>query len=379
MNTQHNPAPKQTVSVSSKTGTRKKHRHSRTVRTIALTFSVILTIVGTLSMCAGIYIWQLLDLVVYDGEESQVFVDSLPEESDDVASDTVKITKVSANANVNDIAVPANSKNITNIMLIGVDSRSNSYSSTRSDTNIILSINKKAKTIKMVSLLRDTLVTIPGRDRDGDGMDDYAKLNAAYAYGGFSLLSKTLEQNFRIKIDQYITVNFVAFPLAVDAIGGLDFDITKSEAGQVPALGILETVDSKIFKPIGTSAGSYHMDGFQTLQYARIRHIDSDFSRTERQRKVVSALLAKAKTMNIGTLNSVLKSVLPQIQTNMSPSELSGYAANSLSYSSYTIENGYHIPEDKAYTGVSISGLGSCLQLTDPRTTVVNLQEYIYQ
>ena len=184
-------------------------------------------------------------------------------------------------ASVAEISVKGNTKNISNYLLIGVDSRSSSFRGL-SDTIIILTIDKKNKDIRLASLLRDTLVTIPGRDKNGDGKDDYAKLNAAYSYGGASLLLKTIEQNFRLKIDKHITVNFKAFSAAINAMGGIDIELTAAEAQHIK---------------IGSAAKKYTLNGHYALEYVRIRAIGTDFGGPSGSAKRSGRCL-KAKTMN---------------------------------------------------------------------------------
>ena len=203
-------------------------------------------------------------------------------------------------------------------------------------------------------------------------------MNAAYAYGGFNLLSKTIEQNFRLKIDKYVGVNFVVFPIAVDAMGGIDIYMTAKEASKVCAPGQKLEDWERGFKKIGTESKVYHLNGYQALQYSRIRHIDSDFNRTGRQRKVIEQLIVKAKTMSFGTLNTILNQVLPQVATNMSGDELMGYALNAGSYANYAIDTSFHLPENGKYKGWTLPGGGASLRLTDPVESVKSLHEWIY-
>ena len=268
-------------------------------------------------------------------------------------------------------------EDVTNILLIGIDGRTN-YSA-RSDSNMIVSINKKKKTIKFVSLLRDTCVTIPGRDKDGDGKDDYNKLNAAYAFGQEKLLFKTIEQNFRLKIDKYVGVNFVVFPIAVDKLGGIDIELTAKEATQIPKAGTTVTVETgdPNFVPMDNRAGTYHLNGFQTLQYVRIRHIDSDFGRVQRQQKAMNILLDKARRADIFTLMGMLDELLPQVKTNMGRGEVLNYVMDAGAYLSYDIMTTYHVPQDGAFLNKTING-GAMLVLKDPKQSVTDLHTYLY-
>lgn len=294
----------------------KRHRYKKSVRVTVSILSSLMVVVSVLLMTAGGYVMHAMNLIVGDEEIDGNYVDSLPpdDEDPDVSIDTSFNPSDYDKSEVSKITLRGNTKDVTNLLLLGIDARTMKERG-RSDSMIIVTINKKNKTIKLSSLLRDTAVTIPGRDKNGDGQDDYAKLNAAYAYGGFNLLSKTIEQNFRLKIDKYVGVNFVVFPIAVDAMGGIDIYMTAKEASKVCAPGQKLEDWERGFKKIGTESKVYHLNGYQALQYSRIRHIDSDFNRTGRQRKVIEQLIVKAKTMSFGTLNTILNQVLPQVAT----------------------------------------------------------------
>lgn len=354
----------------------KRHRYKKSVRVTVSILSSLMVVVSVLLMTAGGYVMHAMNLIVGDEEIDGNYVDSLPpdDEDPDVSIDTSFNPSDYDKSEVSKITLRGNTKDVTNLLLLGIDARTMKERG-RSDSMIIVTINKKNKTIKLSSLLRDTAVTIPGRDKNGDGQDDYAKLNAAYAYGGFNLLSKTIEQNFRLKIDKYVGVNFVVFPIAVDAMGGIDIYMTAKEASKVCAPGQKLEDWERGFKKIGTESKVYHLNGYQALQYSRIRHIDSDFNRTGRQRKVIEQLIVKAKTMSFGTLNTILNQVLPQVATNMSGDELMGYALNAGSYANYAIDTSFHLPENGKYKGWTLPGGGASLRLTDPVESVKSLHE----
>ena len=357
----------------------KRHRYKKSVRVTVSILSSLMVVVSVLLMTAGGYVMHAMNLIVGDEEIDGNYVDSLPpdDEDPDVSIDTSFNPSDYDKSEVSKITLRGNTKDVTNLLLLGIDARTMKERG-RSDSMIIVTINKKNKTIKLSSLLRDTAVTIPGRDKNGDGQDDYAKLNAAYAYGGFNLLSKTIEQNFRLKSDKYVGVNFVVFPIAVDAMGGIDIYMTAKEASKVCAPGQKLEDWERGFKKIGTESKVYHLNGYQALQYSRIRHIDSDFNRTGRQRKVIEQLILKAKTMSFGTLNTILNQVLPQVATNMSGDELMGYALNAGSYANYAIDTSFHLPEKGKYRGWKLPDGGASLQLTDPVESVKSLHEWIY-
>lgn len=357
----------------------REYRYSKTVRIWTTVGTSLMALLGVLCIVISCMGMHMLSLANFDnGEDSGDANADIPEDDDDVQYSDPFDPSIYENAtSVLEIPLRGNTDGVRNIMLLGVDGQSFSG---RSDTMIILSINDKNKTIRMVSLLRDTWVSVPGRDKNGDGEDDICKLNASYAYGKFRLLSNTIAQNFRVDIDEYIGVNFKVLPILIDAIGGLDVPLTAREMTQVPAKGCKVTASSKdpAFVPISGKPGVHHLDGFQALEYARIRAIDSDFKRTERQRKVVSLLIEKAKTMSYSQLIDMVYAALPHVSTNMSADEFLFFAANAVKYTSYAIETDFHIPEDKGYKGTYING-GSGLQILDPHATVTNLHKYLYE
>lgn len=243
------------------------------------------------------------------------------------------------------------SSSVRNILLIGSDSRGEDRG--RSDSMILLSINSRTNKISLVSLMRDSYVQIPGYGSD--------KLNAAYSYGGPELLMDTIEENFYIDIDDYFMVNFISFANIVDAVGGVEIEVSDEEADAINVL-----LDSKEGNTLfGTpdesdylsGGGTYKLNGKQALCYSRLRYVgNADFERTERQRKVLTEIIKSAGTTNPFKLGQSAKDVLPSMETNMSkfsmyllslrlPSLLIGYDIEQV-----------RIPAEDTYWGSTIDG-----------------------
>ena len=360
----------------------KKHRYATWVRTVTAVGAALMILVGTACVGGGAYVWQLLDRIDYD-EDGPGFTlpegsgEEYPDESyDPDASADASDSKVDDLPSLADIPVKGNTRDVTNILLVGIDGRKD-YNG-RSDSNIILSINKKDKTIKLVSIMRDLQVLIPGYDINGDGRDDLAKFNVAYNKG-INRTFRTIEQNFRIKIDQYVGVNFTAFSAAVDVMGGIDIELTDEEVGHIPANGVdvtLEDNDPK-FRPISSKGGSFHLDGFQALQYVRIRKAaGNDFARVQRQQKVINILLDMALS-NPLALPRLLEEILPNVATNMGKNEVLGYVRDALTYASYDIVTKYRLPQEKMFKDGKLRG-SDVLVLTDQRESVKELHSYLY-
>ena len=200
------------------------------------------------------------------------------------------------------------SKNVINCLLCGVDTEEGSDG--RTDAMILVSLNKKKKTISLVSFMRDSYTYM-----DINGSDRWYKINSAYNWGGAATLVQTIENNYKVEIDNYITVDFDTFPKLIDALGGVEVDVEEYEARY-----IRRTSSHKKF-PYGEGV---RLNGDQALIYSRIRHSDSDgdLSRTRRQRKLVTALIAKAQSASVGQLNNMMNLVLPYVQTNYRRSQI---------------------------------------------------------
>lgn len=191
-------------------------------------------------------------------------------------------------------------ENIIHILLIGEDARPGE-SRGRSDAMILCSINTAEKKLIVTSFMRDLYVTIPG-------YTDH-KLNSAYAWGGMKLLNETIRFNFGIEIDGNVAVNFETFQKVISLLGGVEIDLTAEEA-----------------RYLGCTEGVNRLNGSTALAYARIRSIgEGDFDRTDRQRKVIGALLEKCKAMPIGQLHGLLGEILPLMVTNMEETEILQY------------------------------------------------------
>ena len=199
-------------------------------------------------------------------------------------------------------------KDYRNIAIFGLDSRDNSFSNSRSDCIIIVSINKKTNDVKLTSVYRDTYVDI-----EGYGLD---KITHAYAYGGPELAINTLNKNLDLNITEFVTVNFDTVETIVDSIGGITLTITDSEASQIGF----------------SSGGTYTLDGKEALAYSRIRKIDSDYQRTERMRTVLEAVFNKVKKQELSEISNFVDIVLPHISTNMSTNSIISLVPSAVFY-----------------------------------------------
>ena len=170
--------------------------------------------------------------------------------------------------------------NIINFLLVGQDRRPGEYRS-RTDAMILVTVNKTAKAITMTSFLRDTWVKIPGYFNE--------RLNVPYVLGGFPLLNETLQYTFGISVDYNVEVDFDGFQKAIELVGGVDVELTAAEARHLNGQNYVWSLKE----------GTNTLDGEQALAYTRIRYLDNDFGRTNRQRTVLTALINNAKSLSV--------------------------------------------------------------------------------
>lgn len=294
---------------------------------------VALGIAVLLAVAAFLYVNGKLDLLRYnDGSVSEMGEIGAEEDQD---LDGTGLTHTEA-----DMAVPEGSpfadEDVLNILLVGTDERTEAVNDAdafthlnqldgtedttefsddaRADSMILVSMDIKDHVIRLVSIERGTGVPILL-----DGYEDqYDWITHTFRYGGPKLTMKTVEECFNIEVDHFVRVNFNSFVQIVNAVGGVDIDITEMEAKalnwEVPSnsMLIVNHVDP----------GLNHFDGYTALQYARLRKIDNDWKRVERQRTVIKAVLDQVRNASVMELDNLLNTVLPLIQTNFTKTEI---------------------------------------------------------
>ena len=213
---------------------------------------------------------------------------------------------------------------VQNIALLGIDSRADNDSG-RSDAIVILTIDKKHKKLKLTSIARDTYVSIDGHSKD--------KLTHAYAYGKSQLAVKTLNQNFGLEIEDYVTMNFYGLSRVIDYIGGVTIDVDEKERVEFNTVIFPEMQDLGFDCPNITNAGTQLLNGAQAVCYARIRHTDSDIMRGNRQKEVLTAMFAAVKSMNPLKLPKVAEMVISECQTSFSANDIIGLGTWALTFS----------------------------------------------
>lgn len=237
--------------------------------------------------------------------------------------------KIENTNNINSEDGLINDNMVLNTLLIGSDSMSTGDGG-RSDSLLILSLNVRNKKIKVTSIMRDTWVNIPGYGKD--------RMNAAYAYGGPKLTIETIQKNFGVLIDRYICVDFEGFCKIIDALGGIDIELTAKECSYINTY----SGDKHILK----GSGMKHLTGLQALHHSRNRNsIGSDYDRTSRQREVIRCTLESLKNSNATKITEMISTLAPLVTTNYKTSEITRLALNYAEYLNFPMEE-FRIPTD---------------------------------
>lgn len=285
---------------------------------------------------------------------SQIDLDDDVTDAEDSAKEDIDELEAYLKDNLKDgETIDINDKNVRNILLIGTDSRAKNGKGGRSDSMIIISINSKTKQIVMTSIMRDTYVNIPGAGSN--------RINAAHAFGGVELLLDTIEANFKISIDEYIKVNYYSFMDIVDTIGGVTLDVTKAEIrvmqSYIRSLNQLEGVSANEDMLYESDAGRIRLNGKQALAYSRVRYVgNGDFGRTERQRKVLTAIMQEAKGASLSELNDLANVLLPKVTTNLTQGDVLSLMLNAMDYLNYEVVS-CRMPIDGSYKYLTIRGM----------------------
>lgn len=314
------PLPQETRE--NKKQAKKKKPRKKWSKTKKILMSIICVLLALL-LAGGGYLWSKLSLINTGGEDWEE-VDTMEDDIDAATIDS--ITDASSltawlKAWHNNGGDHMSSKYVKNILLLGVDS-----DSSLSDTMMLVSVNRKTKKISMVSFYRDSYTYVKRKN----GKDSFTKLNAAYSYGGAELVRSTIENNYKIKIDEYALVDYDSFPKVIDALGGVTVNVTEKEAAY---LNKTWWKWSRTGNKISFTAGDMKMDGEHALMYCRIRKLDSDVNRTERQRKVIDAIIDKAQDATVSQLNSMVNTVFPYVTTSMTKTKIISYGTQALSES----------------------------------------------
>lgn len=294
------------------------------LKKILISFTIILTVT---TLAIGGALWYYVNQIPREAIETPV----VGNEDQNLLDENGIPTSTNNLGTSDDVADDLAQYNgeIKNILLLGIDSENGVG---RSDSMVILTVDKTTNKIKLTSLIRDSYVYIAGR-----GMD---KLNHAFSFGGPSLALRAVNTNFDLNINDYVTVNFDSITKIVDAVGGLDLELSSAEAKIVGVDG----------------AGVHHLNGARTLTYARIRSTaGGDFTRTLRHRKVLTAIAEKLMKLSPLAMAKAADNLLPLVKTSLSTGEILSLGSAAALGSYEVVQDSY--PEDETSKGVLIKGI----------------------
>ena len=316
---------------------------------------VILALVLFMMLFATAYVHHLLGLVT-GGNNDDLFatIDPLatlppdPDHDPNYSGPTAHPSDVPVNTIPSQPAGSLQTEGIINIMLIGEDRRPGEGRQ-RSDSMILCSFNTKTNTITMISFLRDTYIPqIPGYKAE--------KLNAAYGKGGVNMLDQTLAAYFGVHVDANIAVQFDGFKGIIDMLGGVDIELTQKEANHLnnPKYNDIYGYDLQ-----EVHAGMNHLNGKTALAYSRIRKIDMDAMRAQRQRKVLTALINAYKSRPLGEMATLASDILKTgfVQTDMAPNEVLSYVSQLFPMLATAKINSQQIPAADTYQEMAVGNI----------------------
>ena len=253
----------------------------------------------------------------------------------------------------------ASGKGVINILLVGQDGREDVEGS-RSDSMMLVSVNKGTGKVKIVSLMRDMYVSIPGHDDN--------RINAAYSLGGVKLLEQTIENDFQVKIDGNVQIDFESFKTIIDKVDGVEIELSQEEADY------LNTAYWQ--NGWSLSAGVQTLNGDQALAYSRIRQVgNSDFQRTERQRTVLMTVFRKVKGQGKLKMLSLAKDIYPMLDTDIGIGDMISLGTTAIGMDESDIET-YRLPIDGGYTNQTIREMQ--VLVPDMEKNIAYLKELLF-
>ena len=283
---------------------------------IIITISIVL-LLTIVTLLGWAYYNSKLDLIQYDDGSKEMDTSTsyaIDNDELDIADLPDAPEDVDASGGIETLEGDIyHDNNVVNILLLGTDERTDEFNeNARADAIMVMSLNTKEHTIKLISIERGIGVPVPGRN------DDW--ITHTFRYGGAALTMQTVRDCFKLDVERYVRVNFNVVSKAIDKIGGVDIELTQAEAEHLNSA-------KKNYYESGSDiqtvhAGTNHLNGDTAMAYARIRKIDSDWKRIERQRTVIQAAINQVKNPDIFTLNVLADAILPMVQTNLTKAEI---------------------------------------------------------
>ncbi len=288
--------------------------------------AVILIVVLALGLVGYGYFHSKYRLMkISDGKFSSTEVSAEGDTQDQLENEELQSREIEEKQAIEATGEIEEDKSVFNILLIGTDDRTTEFNdNARGDTCILLSINREKNEVHLVSFERAIGVKIPS----GEYAGQWDWLTHMFWYGGPYLMTREIRENFKVDVTKYIRVNIRTFMELVDSVGGVDIDMTEAEcnninhpegtftAGNIKGMHVENEVQQDLVP------GVNHLNGATAMCYARLRAIDDDWHRVERQRKVILAAVENLKKMNVTELDQLLNNVLPLVQTNLTEADI---------------------------------------------------------
>ncbi len=322
----------------------KKKIDKSSNKSFKVILGILISLIIIVSALGGAYVRKVLSLINHDAGNSGNPDATFAEESEE-DHNFAKIYDVESADSIKDLikswalngGEKMYSKHVINVLLIGEDNDDGSH---RSDSCILASVNTQTKKISLVSFLRDTYTYM-----NINGQERYDKTNHCYSWGGAAKLMEVLSDNYKIKIDYYVSINFESFRKVIDILGGVTVPVTEKEAAFM----------NRTTRCKGFEAGdAVTLNGERALIYSRIRKLDSEIERTRRQRCVINSVIKNFKASSLSDLNKAIETFLPYVTTNMKTSEILSFGTQALreNWLGYSIE-GMVEPSEDIMVGVS--------------------------
>ena len=308
-------------------------------------------------------------IIEADGESAKASTETeeLPEETENLISDAEAESLGQGEVVHSDDEVKYD-ENVFNLLLLGTDERVDNFAANaRADSIMLLSLDKKNKTMKLVSLQRGMGVPVPYGKYEGQ----YDWLTHLFRYGGADMMMQAVRDNLNIDVQHYVRVNFHTFEKLVDSVGGVDIELTELEAK-----ALNDEVKTNAIAKHKVYTGMNHLDGYDALQYARLRYTDSDWKRVQRQRNVIQSAVTAAGNMSLLDINAMLDTVLPLIQTNLTTADILGLVGYAPAVLGRDFEQ-MTIPASGTYGSMKGMG-GRNVYAVDFRQNSKILQEFLY-
>ena len=288
--------------------------------------AIVLVVVLALGLVAYGYFHSKYRLMnISDGKFAGTEVSAEGDSQDELENEELQSREIEEKQAIEATGEIEEDKAVFNILLIGTDDRTTKFNdNARGDTCILLSINRETNQVHLVSFERAIGVKIPSGEYEGQ----WDWLTHMFWYGGPYLMTRQIRENFKVDVTKYIRVNIRTFMELVDSVGGVDIDMTEAEcnninhpegtftAGNIKGMHVENEVQQDLVPGIN------HLNGATVMCYARLRAIDDDWHRVERQRKVILAAVENLKKLSVTELDKLLNNVLPLVQTNLTEGDI---------------------------------------------------------